>query len=221
VLIAPDRQLDRNGALKRIKPELALDESSRNRFVREAEITGQLEHPNIAPVYSLGLDRDRSPFYAMRFIDGQPFHEAIAHFHKSGAARSDQGSRLLALRKLLGKYNAVCDAVAFAHSRGVLHRDIKPGNVILGRFEAVVLKAMAHEPGDRYTTATALAEDIEHWLADEPVAACREPLSIRMGRKLRRHRTLVFSTAAALFVGVIDLVGFTLVLAGKNSEHGE
>ena len=82
VFIAHDRHLDRDVALKKIKPELAGDESSRNRFIREAEITGQLEHPNIAPVYSLGVDRDQLPFYAMRFIEGQPLHEAIADFDK-------------------------------------------------------------------------------------------------------------------------------------------
>ena len=139
VFIAHDQHLDRNVALKRIKPELAEDESSRNRFIGEAEITGQLEHPNIAPVYSLGLDRDKLPFYAMRFIEGQPLHEAIAQFHKDHASGSEHGARLLALRKLLGRFNAVCDAVAFAHSRGILHRDIKPANVILGRFGETIL----------------------------------------------------------------------------------
>ena len=333
VFIAHDRQLDRDVALKRIKPELAEDEGSRNRFIREAEITGQLEHPNIAPVYSLGLDRDQLPFYAMRFIEGQPLHEAIADFAKIRAAGKKQGERLFALRKLLGRFKAVCDAVAYAHSRGILHRDIKPANVILGRFgetiladwglakkigspesdspagplehgehdgtrmtehgsvlgtlpymspeqaqsatgpltaasdiyslgatlyhlltgrapfagkdyeqvrrkviqgdfppprqidpavpgalEAIVKKAMAREPGDRYKTATALAEDIEHWLADEPVSAWREPLLVRAGRGMRRHRTLVLSTAAAMFVAVIGFAGSSMVLAGKNRE---
>jgi tRNA A-37 threonylcarbamoyl transferase component Bud32 len=333
VFIAHDRHVDRDVALKKIKPELAEDESSRNRFMREAEITGQLEHPNIAPVYSMGLDGDKLPFYAMRFIEGQPLNEAISEFEKTRTLGSKQGERLLALRKLLGRFNAVCDAVAFAHSRGILHRDIKPANVILGRFgetiladwglakkigasesdsfagpavdwehdgarmtehgsvlgtlpymspeqaqsatgplsaatdiyslgatlyhlltgrppfvgnvyeelrrkviqgdfrsprqvdpgvppalESIVLKAMARDPGDRYATATALAEDIEHWLADEPVSAWREPLLARTGRGIRRHRTLVFSTAAALCVGMIGLAGFIVALTGKNRE---
>jgi serine/threonine protein kinase len=139
VFVAHDEHLDRKVALKRIIPELAGDERSRERFIGEAEITGQLEHPNIAPVYSVGMDRDKLPFYATRFIDGQPLGDAIAHFHDAHAPGSDEGARLLALRKLLGRFNAVCDAVAFAHSRGVLHRDIKPANVILGRFGETIL----------------------------------------------------------------------------------
>ena len=84
--------------------------------------------------------------------------------------------------------------------------------------DAIVLKAMAHEPRDRYASATALAEDIEHWLADEPVTAWHEPLPIRARRSMRRHRTLVLSSAAGLLVGVVALAGFTIVLADKNRE---
>jgi hypothetical protein len=77
VFIAHDCHVDREVALKKIKPSLADDEVCRNRFIREAEITGQLEHPNIAPVYAFGLDQDELPFYAMRFIDGEPLDDAI------------------------------------------------------------------------------------------------------------------------------------------------
>src|SRR5262249_61431614 len=66
--------------------------------------------------------------------------------------------------------------------------------------EAVCRKALAHRPEDRYATATALAEDLEHWLADEPVGAYREPWPVRAGRWARRHRTLLTTPAAVLLV---------------------
>jgi serine/threonine protein kinase len=100
----------------------------------EAEITGGLEHPGIVPVYGLGAYPDGRPFYAMRFIHGDRLQDAIADFHKPDNTSRPWRDRTLALRQLLGRFIDVCDAIAYAHSRGVLHRDLKPGNVMLGRF---------------------------------------------------------------------------------------
>ncbi len=333
VFVAHDEQLERQVAVKRIRPELAEKEGSRERFVREAEVTGQLEHPNIAPVYALGLDREKLLFYAMRFIEGESLEDAIGRLHRVLDCRNERGERLVSLRKLLGNFTAVCNGVAFAHSREIIHRDIKPANVVLGPFgetilvdwglakrlgspamdpvvtevqdlerggdqltdhgavlgtlaymspeqaetatgtaskasdiyslgatlyhlvtgrepfveedrtelrrkvihgefappravdsrippalDAIVCKAMARNPRERYATATELAEDVEHWLADEPVKAGREPLRIRTGRWTRRHRSFVVGASAALFVGVIGLAGLAAVLGVKNRE---
>src|SRR5436305_8874433 len=104
---------------------------ARCRFVREAEITGKLERPGVVPVYGLGKYADGRPFYAMRFIRGESLQEAIARFHRADAnRRRDPTERSLALRDLLGRFVDVCDAVAYAHSRGVIHRDMKPANVM-------------------------------------------------------------------------------------------
>jgi tetratricopeptide (TPR) repeat protein/tRNA A-37 threonylcarbamoyl transferase component Bud32 len=320
VFVAEDQELHREVALKEIQPAHAEDRHSRTRFVLEAEITGGLEHPGIVPVYGLGQYDDGRPFYAMRFIQGDNLKQAIHDFHAADLPGRDPGERSLALRQLLNRFITVCNAVAYAHSRGVLHRDLKPGNIMLGKYgetlvvdwglakpvgrsealpssdeptlcpssasdrvatqlgkalgtpaymspeqaagqwdvvgpasdiyslgatlyvlltgqkpfsspdkeailqevqqgevvpprrvkravsaalEAICLKAMALKPEERYPTALDLAADLEHWLADEPVTAYREPWTARARRWLRRHRTMVGSVAAGLLVALL------------------
>ena len=138
VFVAHDGQLDRSVALKRMRPELATDERSRDRFIREAEITGRLEHPNIAPVYSLGLDGDKLPFSPCASSTGNRLRKRLRGI-ASHTADGEPGRAAARARGLLTKFNEVCDAVAFAHSKGIVHRDIKPANIILGRFGETIL----------------------------------------------------------------------------------
>jgi tetratricopeptide (TPR) repeat protein/tRNA A-37 threonylcarbamoyl transferase component Bud32 len=318
VYVAVDQELHREVALKEIQPQLADEANNRTRFVREAQITGSLEHPGIVPVYGLGQHADGRPYYAMRFIQGETLKEAIQRVHQTA------GEHRLELRQLLSRFVAVCNAVAYAHSRGIIHRDLKPSNIMLGKYgetlvvdwglakalgkqatgieqaeviwqpmpdsheptqiglalgtpaymspeqamgslhqlgpasdisslgatfytlltgrapfsnsdavvvmqqvqagdwppprsvkkdiplalDAICRKAMALQPTDRYATALALAEDIEHWLADEPVQAYQEPWTTRLGRWSRRHRLAVTGVAAALLA--------TLLLGGGS-----
>jgi serine/threonine-protein kinase len=139
VSVALDLELDRPVALKEIQDRHADEPHSRARFVQEAEITGKLEHPGIIPVYGLGHDASGRPFYAMRFIQGDSLKEAIAAFHSDEALERDAGARNLRLRELLRRFIDVCNAVAYAHSRGVLHRDLKPGNIMLGLYGETLL----------------------------------------------------------------------------------
>ena len=158
VFVALDAELNREVALKRIQDRRADDPRSRARFLLEAEVTGGLEHPGIVPVYSLGRNPGGRPYYAMRFIRGESLKEAVEQFHRGNAtwvkrhddqlsaspspqadlgdsprATTDPGSRSLELRNLLRRFTDVCNAIEYSHSRGVLHRDIKPGNVIVGK----------------------------------------------------------------------------------------
>ena len=328
VSVALDQELDRAVALKEIQDRHADDLHSRSRFVHEAEITGKLEHPGIIPVYGLGHDASGRPFYAMRFIQGDSLKEAIAAFHGDEGLKRDVAARGARLRELLRRFTDVCNAIAYAHSRGVLHRDLKPGNIMLGPYgetlvvdwglakplgrtaaadpapgdgsglaegpirlsgpsgsrdetfagtmvgtpayaspeqvagrhdllgpasdvyglgatlyalltgrapfedrnrdvvlgkvrrgefpppravnraidpalEATCLKAMALGPEDRYVTPGALADDIEHWLAGEPVSAWREPWTVRARRWRAKHRPLVAAATAALVVALM------------------
>lgn len=340
VSVALDQELPREVAFKEIREKLAEDPESRARFVREAEITGALEHPGVVPVYAMGAYPDGRPFYVMRFVRGRSFKDAIDRFHQTAAASQHPGERSVEFRKLLDRFVAVCNAVAYAHSRGVIHRDLKPANVMLGNYgetlvvdwglarlveraegtaeageptihlamsgagdseltqmgralgtpaymspeqaagkldclgpasdvyslgaslyyllageapfrdtdlglvlaqveegrfpapglkrpgvpvalEAVCLKAMALRPNDRYPSARALADDVEHWLADEAVAAYAEPLAARLGRWVRRHRGLVVTGAAAAAVALTVVISWGLVTTAGEQQARE
>jgi serine/threonine protein kinase/tetratricopeptide (TPR) repeat protein len=333
VFVALDTELHREVALKQILDSHADDPTSRQRFLLEAEVTGGLEHPGIVPVYGLGTYGDGRPYYAMRFIRGDSLKEAIERFHADAGLKADPSRRSLELRKLLRRFLDVCNAIEYAHSRGVLHRDLKPGNVIVGKhgetlvvdwglakamgrsdpgsgertlmpssasgssetlpgsalgtpaymspeqaegdleklgprsdvyslgatlyclltgrtpvagddvgallravqrgdfrppraidpsidraLEAVCLKAMALNPEDRYGSCRTLAEDIERWMADEPVTAWPEPLARRARRWAKRNRTAVTAAAVALLAGVVGLGAVAGVQARANQQ---
>jgi serine/threonine protein kinase len=339
VYVAYDEELNREVALKEIQGKHSQLSDARTRFMLEAEITGGLEHPGIVPVYGLGQYDDGRPFYAMRFIKGDSLKEVIAKYH-DGANR-DPHERALELRGLLGRLIDVCQAMRYAHARGILHRDLKPGNIMLGKYgetlvvdwglakamgkldkesaepvlqpasasgtaetfagtvigtpafmspeqaagrfqemgpasdvyslgatlfailtgnapvddsavtaqrhadlgkilkkvtagairrprqlkadvdpalEAICLKAMALKPADRYESPRALADDLERWLAGEPVIAWPEPLSVKARRWVAKNRTLVTGVAAAVLVGLVSLAVATAMLQQKNTD---
>jgi eukaryotic-like serine/threonine-protein kinase len=130
---AHDEQLGRMVALKQIKQKYGHADAMRERFTREAEINGRLEHPAIVPVYSLGRYEDGRPFYTMRFVAGEELGAVIKRRHAPAAPRDDR-QHSLELRQLIRRFIDVCNAIAYAHSRGVVHRDLKPSNVLIGSF---------------------------------------------------------------------------------------
>jgi tetratricopeptide (TPR) repeat protein len=316
IWLATDVEIGRPVALKRI---LRGREDQHDRFLVEAQITGQLEHPGVVPVHELGLDETGQPFYVMKFVEGRTLKAAIEEYHAAppaaGVPREVQRLRLLEV------FLDLCQAVAYAHSRGVLHRDLKPDNVMLGRYgetlvldwglakarnrpdspsgptsvhlvygdstktqagsvigsppymapevaegaseaadertdiyllgatlyeiltgraprqgnsrdeliemarsvvpaaprqingqipralEAICLKAMARRKPDRYAAVAELAEDVQRYLAGEPVSAYREGVLGRAWRWVKRHRRAVGRTVAAVVVLGLTLFG--------------
>lgn len=143
VYIARDNELDRTVALKCLQPDPATDPVARQRFIREAEITARLEHPGIVPIYGLGsyglgdVAFQKFPSYAMRFIQGETLRDAIRQFHE-GSRKSDW--RSVEGVRILRSFVTVCETIAFAHSKNVIHRDLKSVNVMLGDYgETLVL----------------------------------------------------------------------------------
>src|SRR5262245_25073152 len=134
IWLARDQRIGRQVALKRLRPGRDRDQA---RFQLEAQVTGQLEHPGVVPLHDLGFDAQGQPYYVMKFVQGRSLRESIAdyHAHKSAAG----WPRDLEFLRLLESFVSVCNAVAYAHSKGVLHRDIKPDNVMLGPFGETLL----------------------------------------------------------------------------------
>ena len=137
VWLARDERLKRNVAIKEMNRSAIRSEKAWLRFNREAEITGQLEHPNVVPLYQSCTDpATDEPFYAMRFVGKRTLADAIAEYHE----RCNIGTcDPLILHRLLTAFLDVCQAIAYAHSRGVIHRDLKPGNVALDNFGQVIV----------------------------------------------------------------------------------
>ena len=127
VLRGHDRELGRDVAIKVLDPDLAEREEVRQRFVEEAQIGGQLQHPGIVPVYELGLMADERPWFAMKLVKGRTLAELLAERASTDAERG----------KLLSIFEDVCQTVAYAHSKSVIHRDLKPANVMVGAFGEV------------------------------------------------------------------------------------
>jgi serine/threonine protein kinase len=127
ILKAHDVDLNRDVALKMLRERHVDDPDIVRRFVEEAQIGGQLQHPGIVPVYELGLGDDQRPYFAMKLIKGRTL----------AALLSDRKDPSEDRRRFLMIYLAICQTVGYAHSRGVIHRDLKSSNVMIGAFGEV------------------------------------------------------------------------------------
>ena len=128
VLAAMDRRLGRVVAVKLLYA--STDDGARaRRFIEEAQIAGQLQHPGIVPVYDVGLIDSRRPYISMKFVEGRTLAVGLRE-------RSDTVDRIERLLDVVGR---TAEALAYAHARGVVHRDLKPSNVLLGAFGEVIV----------------------------------------------------------------------------------
>ena len=124
-----DQELNRFLAMKLILDGTAGDPERVSRFVQEAQVMGQIDHPGIVPIHDFGVDSEGRVFFTMRLVKGQDFNEII----ELGIGEKDGWN----MSRLVGVLISVCQAVAFAHSRGIVHRDLKPANIMVGRFGEV------------------------------------------------------------------------------------
>ena len=132
ILRAEDPDLRRDVAMKVL---LENERGQLERFLEEAQITGQLEHPNIVPVHQLGIREDGQPFFTMKLVKGKSLDDILTEMRRSPRNRS----RVYSLGRLLRIFLRICDAMAFAHARGVIHRDLKPRNIMIGDFGEVLV----------------------------------------------------------------------------------
>lgn len=132
ILVLDDVQLNRRVAVKQLQQRWSQNRRAVRDFLQEAELTSRLEHPGIVPVHGLGETEDGRPCYSMRFVEGESLRHAIEDYHRANEQHSSQ--RATRFRSLLTSFVTVCNTVAYAHSRGVIHRDLKPDNIMLGPF---------------------------------------------------------------------------------------
>ena len=130
ILKAHDRQLNRHVAIKTLLDQDYSTQTARERLTNEAYTIGRLEHPGILPILDAGQLANQVPYYSMPLVDGQSMKDAIDHLHKTPTG--DDSKR--ELNRLIRLFISICQTVAYAHSREIVHRDIKPGNIMLGIF---------------------------------------------------------------------------------------
>ena len=134
ILRAFDQDVRREIAMKVMLAE-APSKNAVARFLEEGQVTGQLEHPNIVPVYEVGLDAAQRLYFTMKMVRGQSLKQRVSDARQDVAG--GRGDRSFTLMERVEVFRKICDGLAFAHSRGVIHRDLKPDNVMVGQFGEV------------------------------------------------------------------------------------
>ena len=225
ILIARDNKLNRTVAYKKIHPHVADIPSYLGRFYLEAQITAQLQHPNIVPVYAL-MNSGNSVGYAMKLIDGVTLKDHI-HETRDQYARLGKPDEQHSLNMRLDHFLKVCDALYYAHRKGVIHRDLKPVNIMIGSYNEV------------YVMDWGIAKTIEvdkGALGDRTVAVKHDEVNERDKTKIGQvmgtpaymspeqadgeleildHRSDIYSLGLVLF----ELVTLRRAINGKDSDE--
>jgi serine/threonine protein kinase len=196
-----DRSLGRDVAVKTLRPDHATNRAMMQRFVDEAQIAGQLQHPGVLPVYELGLGPQGKPYFSMKLVRGQTLASLLA-------ARPDV---LADRQRFLGIFGQVCQTMAYVHAKGVIHRDLKPSNIMVGSFGelhivdwglAKVLSRRDESPSDAAESMIETARSQQgDWSMEGTVAgtpAYMPPEQARGETKAIDRRSDVFSLGAIL-----------------------
>lgn len=163
---AHDTTLQRQVALRMMLPASQREPGAVLRFIREVQITGQLPHPGILPIYELGLDADGHLFFATRFVEGESLDSILSRL----ADAEERAINRYSFLALLNIWQKICDTIAFAHSRGVVHNALTPEVIEVGRYGEVFVT--------QWSLALVQSEpfgDARHVRASEPTATA--PLS--------------------------------------------
>ena len=195
IWLARDSDLQRDVAVKRLQSHRSPSEVAKMRFLREARITGQLDHPGVVPIYEICLDEATGePYYSMRFLKGRTLTEHVKEFHER---RKQSGGDPQTLLALLNAFCIVCNTVAYAQSKGIIHRDLKCDNVIVGDYgEVVVIDwGLAKEIGSYEMAQSADVEQLD--------LASVNPVATLAGHVLGSPAYMAPEQAA----GRLDLIG--------------
>jgi eukaryotic-like serine/threonine-protein kinase len=188
---AEDRFLLRKVALKRLSKELAQHPFYLDGFVAEAQMTGQLEHPNIVPVYGFALSAEGIPYFTMQLVQGVSFKQWLSDKSRppGSSERLEQGLEIVL---------KICEAIAYAHHRGVIHRDLKPDNVMVGSFGRVYVMDWGLARLTKTAPASGASAQME---ATAPVGTppYMSPEQARGDPRQMDERTDVFGIGAMLY----------------------
>jgi tRNA A-37 threonylcarbamoyl transferase component Bud32 len=135
IILCIDAEVRRYVAMKVMHDLHKPSKVQQARFLEEIQITGQLEHPNIVPIHEVGVDEAGNLFFTMKYVTGENLEDHIAKYHKNNKDSTQRQTEVYFLNILI----KICDAIKFAHAKGVIHRDIKPENIMIGEFGEVLL----------------------------------------------------------------------------------
>ncbi|WDQ16642.1 serine/threonine-protein kinase [Rhodopirellula sp. P2] len=222
---AVDRQLDREVAVKRFSDSDDVTEQERQRFLHEAKITSQLQHPGIVPVHEMGDQHDA--FYVMKLLDGVTLSEFIQQHHQSPLVRNRKTQYQFgeSLEPLLQRFVDICNAVAYAHQRGIIHRDLKPCNVMISGFgETVVLDwglaQLVQSPtssGPSQPSSSPPTRQADVSLPVEPHGTVLGTPAYMSPEQARGETARINSSSDLYSLGVI----LYTIIAGRNPYHGQ
>jgi serine/threonine protein kinase len=200
VFRARDLELNREVAVKILLPKYAPGSATARRFVDEAQITSQLQHPGVPPVYRVGHQPDGRPVLAMKLIKGQTLADLLACRDLTSRDRRGAGSA-----SWLGVFEPICQAVGYAHAHGVIHRDLKPQNVMVGSFGEVQVMdwGLAKVLGDRRDASPPVDTDPD-------ATASADPTEIRSLRDTETQAGSLLGTPAYMApeqaIGAVDQI---------------